>query len=158
MHSLSINCSVLTVAVVTPRAVPTALFILPFSLFASFFRVYPCSDTSGPRWPLIQPHLFSCVCGEGGTLQQILLACWEARKRVNHLVLPRPKVHICQVHTTRALGCSARPLSQGGSAFCALPHLSHSSSWVLHKGTDPDGLWVLCPSPRSSCSGQLGAW
>ena len=30
--------------------------------------------------------------------------------------------------------------------FVHFPGLSRSGSWVLHRGTDPDGLCVLCPS------------
>ena len=57
-----------------------------------------------------------------------------------------------QVYTAHTAGYSARVLFQVGPVFHALPKLSCSGSWVLHKDTDPDGPCILCPSQVWQCA------
>jgi len=83
-----------------------------------------------------------------GHYKQIPLACvWSAHIGWATLCLPQPEAAwISWLHTAQAPGCSAMALSQVDPVFHVLPSLSRSGSWVFCKGTDPDGLWVLCPS------------
>ena len=80
--------------------------------------------------------------------KQILLACvGSVRSGWTTLGLPQPnEVCTSQVYTGQAPGYSAGALSQVGPAFHAVPRTKHSGSHVLHRGTDPDGLCILCPS------------
>ena len=126
----------------------------PFFVYFGFLCLQVSSgsistlDTKGWRWPLTQAHLFSYVVGSEGHCKQLSLACvGSAWSGWTTLGLSQPKV-LCasQVYTAQSPGCSVRALSQKGPAFHVLPRSNHSGSHVFCKGTDPNGLCVLCPS------------
>lgn len=61
----------------------------------------------------------------------------------------QPKaVYTPQVHTAQALVCSRRPLSKVGRRFVHFPGPRYLGSRVLHRDTDPGGLYI-CSLPRS---------
>lgn len=94
------------------------------------------------------------MCGEGGTLQQILLACWG--------VLAVGEPHwVCHGqgpylpgHTAQALGALQGHCHKGGSAFCALP----TSKPLKFLGAPTEAQTQMgcgfCVPSRSSCSGN----
>ena len=88
------------------------------------------------------------LVGREGHCKQIPLACVKSACSIwITMDLPQPRVSCgFQVYTAQAPGCSARSLSKRALCFVHFPGLSCSGSWVLRKGTDQDGLWVLCPS------------
>ena len=92
--------------------------------------------------------LVQLCCGEGETLQRnTTWVCGSARSGWATLGLPQSKVACAsRVYTAQAPSCSARALSQVGTLFHALPRSKPLRYWVFHKGTDLDGLCVLCPS------------
>ena len=148
MHSLSINCRVLICC--TCHFQSSSSFFVYFGFFclqvSSGSNIHP--DTRLWRWPLIQAHLFSCVVGREGHCKQIPLACMgSAHSGWTTLCLPQLKVACTfRVHTAQAPWCSARALSKWAVCFVHFPCLICSGFWLLRKDTDPDGLFVLCPS------------
>ena len=107
--------------------------------------------------------------------KQILMACvGNAHSLWTTLSLPKPKV-ACTfwIYTAQTPWYSARALSQVDPAFHDLPTSKPLRFSVLCKGTDPDGLCVLCPSqvqaPQATgfsastllqerCTSQLPPW
>ena len=90
---------------------------------------------------LVQLH-----CGEWGT--QIALVCVGSdRSGWTTLDFPLPKA-ACSfwVYITQSPGFSARALSKVGPEFHPHPRSKPLRFSVLHKGMDPDGLYLLCSS------------
>ena len=141
------NAGFQSVVPVTSKAVPPSLFILASS--ASLFSVLISALTQG---------------GEGGHLLRLTcsVVLWRGRDTANkhrwhvwgvlavdgpHWVCHSPRQHVLP---------GSRPISLQGALqghcaewalrFVHFPGLSRSGSQVLHKGTDPDRLCVLCPS------------
>ena len=91
--------------------------------------------------------LIQLCCGEGGTLQtNITGMCGECSQCMDHTGFAQ--AHSMFFLVLHCSGCRVlcRALSKVDPVFHVLPSLSRSGSWVFCKGTDPDGLWVLCPS------------
>ena len=92
--------------------------------------------------------MFSCAAEREGHCKQILLACvGNAVLDGPHWVCHSPRQSVFPRTTLLRL----QGALQGNSlkwALCYLPFpgLSCSGSWVLHRGTDPDRLSVLCYS------------
>ena len=92
--------------------------------------------------------LVQSCCGEGGTLQtNITGVCVECSQHLGHtgFVLAHG-VCAFPFYTAQAPGCSAGELSKADPELHALPRSKPLRYWVFHKGTDLDGLCVLCPS------------
>ena len=103
--------------------------------------------------------MFSCVVGREGHCKQISLACvGSACIGWTTLGLPKLKAACASwVYTAQAPGCSARALSQVGTAFHALPKSKllrfsgalqgHRPGWAMHflsfPGLSNSSNWVL---------------
>ena len=67
--------------------------------------------------------LVQLCCGEGGTLQTNITGVCRECLHCLHYTGFAPAHGVCafMVYTSRALGCSARELSEAGPGLCALP-------------------------------------
>ena len=92
--------------------------------------------------------LVQLCCREGGTMQtNITGMCGECLQCGATLGMSEPKVACASwVYTAQVLSCSARVLSQVGPAFHAPPRSKQLRFSHTPKGTDLDGLCILCPS------------
>ena len=92
--------------------------------------------------------LAQLCCREGGTMQtNITGMCGEWLQCGATLGMSEPKVACASwVYTAQVLSCSARVLSQVGPAFHAPPRSKQLRFSSTPKGTDLDGLCILCPS------------
>ena len=111
--------------------------------------------------------LVQLCCGEGGTLQaNITGVCGECSQCMDHTGLaPAHRLRVLSWATLLRLqvalqGCCPKRALH----FVHFPGLSFSGSQVLCKGTDPDGLCILCPSQvqatqMTGCmAGALSRW
>ena len=147
---VSANYRVYSVVPVPSKVVPSVyfgLFCLQVSSVSSF-----CPDTRGPRWSLIQAHLFSCAVGREKHFRQISLVHVGSALSV-WATVGLPLLMACLL--SRSTLFRLQVALQGNSLKWALgcvhfPGLNHSSSgsWVLHKGTDLGGS-AFCALPRS---------
>ena len=145
MHSLIINCRDLICYTCQFQS------IFPFFVYFCFLCLQVSSVSNFPWHKGVKEatHLGSLLqlyCGEGGTPQTNSAGIYgECSPWMGHAGFARgPRV------TSRVL-LRLQGALQGHCPRWALhvvhfPGLSHSGSQVLHKGTDPDGLCVLCPS------------
>ena len=80
-------------------------------------------DTRGPKWSLIQAHLFSCSVGREEHCKQISVVYVGSACSVQ-ATLGLPPLTVCvlsQSYTAQAPGCSAGELSNAGPGLDALP-------------------------------------
>ena len=147
MHSLGISCRVLICC--TCHFQDSSATFVYFGILclqvSSVSNFHP--HMRGLRWPLIQAHLFSCNVDKEGhckyhwhmwgllTVGGPHWACHSPRQRV----LPRFTL-------LRLQGAPLGHCPKWALHFMHIPGLRCSDSWVFCKSTDPDGLWVLCPS------------
>ena len=112
------------------------------------------------------PCLISALIqgGEGGHLFRLtcLVVLWGGRGTANkyhwhvwgvlavegpHWVCHSPRRRVLPGSTLlRLQGALQGHCPKWALCFIHFPGLSHSGPQVLHKATDPEGLWVLCPS------------
>ena len=94
--------------------------------------------------------LVQLCCGEGGTLQTNTAdVCGECSQWMDrpHWVCHSPRQHVLPGSRLISLqGALQGHCAKWALRFMHFPGLSRSGSQVLHKGTDPDRLCVLCPS------------
>ena len=77
--------------------------------------------------------------------------CWHMWRVLtvdgSHLVCHNPRWHVLPGSTLlRLQGALEEHYPKWSLCFVHFPGLSRLGSWVLCRGTDPDGLCVLCPS------------
>ena len=147
MQGFSINFRVLIGCTCDFQGVsPSHLFILA-SLFARLFSVLFPPYKEGMKVATYVGSLVQLCCGKGGTLQTNSTGmCGGCLQWMDHTGFDTAQgATTSWVHTAQAPRWSERVLSQVGPVFMQFPGLSHSGFQTLHKGTDPDGLCVLCP-------------
>ena len=123
-----------------------------FILASSVCRSLQCVISALTQGSKVAPYLGSLVqlsCGEGGTLQTNTAGmCGECSQWVDHIgfATAQGSMYFPDLH------CSGSQVALQGHcpkwALCLMqfPGLSRSGFWVFCRGTDPDGLCILCPS------------
>ena len=104
--------------------------------------------------------LVQLCCGEGGTLQTNTAGMWGVLMVDRpHWVCHSPRGHVLPRSTLLRLQGALRGHCPKYTLHSVhFPGLSCSGSWILHGGTDPDGLCVLCPSKVQAAYVRPGVW
>ena len=137
-----------SVAPVTSRVVPPSLFLLASFVSKSLQRLI-CTLTQGGKGS----HLFRLTCSVvlWGRRDIAKKYCWHVWGVLTmdgpHWVCHSPRQRVLPGSTVlRLQGALQGHCPKWTLHFMPFSGLSHSGSWVLHRGTGPDGLCVLCPS------------
>ena len=103
--------------------------------------------------------MFNCAVGREEHCKQISLACVGSAHSVSAtLGLPLLTAYVLSQSTLLSLQVALQGNCLRQALGCVhFPGLSHSGSWVLHKGTDSVGP-AFCALPRSKQLRQPGTW
>ena len=129
----------------TSRVVPSSLFILASSLNKSLQSLISALTWWGEGGQSLSSLVQLC-CGERNIANKYCWCVWGVLVVDGpHWVSHSPRQRVFSRCTLLWLpGCSMRALSQLDPVFRAFPSLRCSASQLLCKGTDPDGLCILC--------------